>query len=522
MYKYLFFYLLKQKENFLSMIIVEMIIVLVINLWIPFTDGGKMKIVTGYKSINQYLEKVDIEEDSLERTYFTTLFQYNSNRFTKKLTNEITFHSFVTKYIYDYSDLYSSDKHISLILDDLNNFSPNFSRIMNYKYVVVEKGEKDYGLDYLAKFYEDEYVIIYENPYYDPFYVYEDYYNADDVRQSLGETTDFLHFSKMLFDGVILEDNEYILNKKDFSYDDSSSKILDFNYQTSLNFENDEYVENVSFDKGYSGYIYVSGEEIHELNDIYIEEKGHRKGCAHVYDVYKCSFDSSVDKLIFKSDESIEQLNYIIVVEYDKDKQYVYRDGIDVIENGYLSYFSDPMNSMLLFDDTGKERACIYDFCSLYDFSLSYTLIEFEMSQYLKFDKNLNIMYDVDTFSDYIEKQEDKNAINKTITYDNSSINVKYERISNSENDQVVVLPITYSEEWVCSNKDYTLVRVNGGFLGVVVNNNIKTVDVTIKFRPGGVIIGVIGSCIGFSIYGCYIIFIFYKKKKESNLDENI
>ena len=83
------------------------------------------------------------------------------------------------------------------------------------------------------------------------------------------------------------------------------------------------------------------------------------------------------------------------------------------------------------------------------------------------------------------------------------------------------MLPVTYSEEWICESDDYKLVRANGGYLGVVVKNGITNIDLNITFKPGGIKIGLIGSLLGVGIYGVYIALTIYRKKKEKK-DENV
>ena len=105
------------------------------------------------------------------------------------------------------------------------------------------------------------------------------------------------------------------------------------------------------------------------------------------------------------------------------------------------------------------------------------------------------------------------------MTYNKSTINVKYTRSSVSEYDQVAVLPITYSEEWVIDGnyEDYELVKANGGFLGILVKNGVKDVNVSVTFKPTGIKIGLIGSVIGFGIYGMYCVIYYLKRKREND-----
>ena len=93
---------------------------------------------------------------------------------------------------------------------------------------------------------------------------------------------------------------------------------------------------------------------------------------------------------------------------------------------------------------------------------------------------------------------------------------LRYERISSSDKDQVIVLPLAYSDEWMCDKEGYTLVKANGGYLGIMVESGITSIDVSIKFKPSGLNVGIVGSFIGIGIYVAYVIVICKKKKKEN------
>lgn len=512
---YLIFALVKQKKLIWSMAVVEMLIALVLNLSVPWSTSNK-DIVKEFATINELLDKLELNQN-LERVYFTDTYKHNNNRLTNKLTNEATFHSFLPYYLYEFEDLYSLRKNSSLVMFNLNNFSSNSSRIMDYKYIVVDK-ERNFGFDYLNKYYEDDNFIVYENVNYNPFYVYEDYYQKEQVL-SLAKN-DFLHFSKMLFDGVVLEENNYNLNKKDFSYSNSHSKNMKFNHKISLIEKDDEYVEVVDFDYDYSGSVYISGEDLNKIKNVYIDDYDDKKQCDFIYDMYVCQFEDGFGSIVFESDELLEKIDYAIVVEKD-EKKYVYKKIEENFEYDYFDYYGSKRSEMLLVDYEGNMRPCTQDFCSMHNFDVDHVLRGFSLTNYIEQKTEFDILYsDVDVEEEV--NSDEEYATNKSLSHERSTIKVKYTRISKSSNDQVIVLPITYSDEWVCNNDNYELVKANGGFLGVVVKNNVKNVDIVIKFKPTGAKIGLIGTCIGFGIYGLYLAFTFYRKKKENNLDENI
>ena len=500
---------IKQKKLIVTMVMVEMSIALALNISEPFYTSHSENI-KNFNNVNALLSSVNLS-NNFERVYLTNISALNSGRLTDYSSNEVTFHSFLPKYLYDFESLYSKEKNTKLSLLNLNNLSFNTKRIADYKYIVVEKND-DYGLGYLDKYYEDDKFIVYENKYYNSFYVYEDYYEKESVDEERLNKADFLHFSKMLFEGVVLEEDEYNLNKKVFNYSNSDSKILDFNHKTTLVKQGDLYVENVAFDYEYDGVVYISGTDLDELKSVYISSEEDKNKCYLEDGIYRCKFESGFDSLVFESEYAIEDFNYIISVEKDEGK-YAYKNISEIIKGGYLNYYDGNQSKIVLVDDDGNTRLCTQDFCSLYDFSSNHILRGFSIEKYIENNKVFEVLYRNGNFD---ETDYDEYASGKQISQKGSTINIKYERTSNSENDQVIVLPVTYSDEWVCDDENYQIVKANGGFLGVIVKNNIKNIEVDITFKPSGVKIGFVGTCIGFCVYGLYLVFTYFKKKNEN------
>ena len=517
---YALFFVSNQKDLCCSVVIVEMLIALLINFSVPLSSDDLIPVVEYYEEINDVVDNLEIEENSLDRIYLDYTFKYNSNRFTNVLTNERSFHSFITKYNYDYRELYSNLENVFLLKSfDLNRYSPNFSRLMDYKYIIVSKNEYDYNIDYLEKYYEDDDFLIFENRYYNPFYVYESYFDESEVLNY--EDNNFLLFSRNLFDGVVLDENNYNLKRIDYS-DNENIEVLDFITKVSLDKNENSYTEEINYDYGKKGVLYLRGDDIFKVSDLKLVGDQKEFLCESLGDVYKCSFNENFDTMEIKANDNISELEYIIFIEDEEesDIKYAFYKFDEKIENVYINYVLDIVYQMFLEDQFGNVRNCLNGFCSLNDFSAKYAMIRaFEDS--FKSYEPLFLEYKLDDLSFYNNNKNDLNATNKSLEHEGSSVNVKYERISNSDKDQIVVLPITYSEEWYCEDNNYELVRANGGFLGIVVKNGVKNVDVSITFRPSGVKIGLLGSIVGFGIYGIYIGLLIYKKKKVQ-IDENI
>ena len=107
---YLIFYLTKKKDLLYSLFVVEMCVAMTINFSVPF-DGVNLVKIKKENEINEFLNKLNISENSLDRVYIGGFVDYfNFNRNTDVLVNENTFHSFINKYMYGHKQLYGGDQ----------------------------------------------------------------------------------------------------------------------------------------------------------------------------------------------------------------------------------------------------------------------------------------------------------------------------------------------------------------------------------------------------------------------------
>lgn len=513
---YLIFYLSKQKNLFYTMTLIEFVVVLIINLSMPFGKVKGLHNVKAYEIINEALDRLDIEDNSLDRVFIGDSAKYNNGRYSSVLTNEATFHSFLTNSIYDYQKLYNQYDKVNLIINNLRGYSPLYTRSNNYKYVMVNKELYEHTLDYLDLYYEDDQFIVYENTEYEPFYVYEDYYVYDEVA-SLNYKKDYIEFQKKLFKGVVLGDGDYNLNYKEFNYDDSTTKYVNYENELILK-DGGEYLVGALSELDFSqeGFLYFRFDK--DVESVKIVEENIEKECVQDEDFYKCSFEKNPTNVVVKSNESDLNAYYRIVLQID-DGLYLVFDTKDEFDSKYISYFlSDSESSVTLLDSNNNERKCWVGFCSLEDFETRYVMTSVLKQEVIKY-QDVNLIYQ-DDLSYYFENKLDLNAISKELSYDGSTVRVKYERSTSNSNDQVIVLPITYSDEWYCEKEGYTLVKANGGYLGIIVDSEITSIDVTIKFKPGGLTVGLIGSFVGVGIYCLYITLLKHKKKYKNKLVE--
>jgi hypothetical protein len=117
----------------------------------------------------------------------------------------------------------------------------------------------------------------------------------------------------------------------------------------------------------------------------------------------------------------------------------------------------------------------------------------------------------------YDENVDSDLAIDETMTIEHGRIDLSYTRTSDSEYDQIIMIPVTYSEEWVITSEiPFQTLPVTGGFLGVVIPKEITEVDITMEFIPKGLKTGgwiTLGS--GAVYAGIYLVLHFIKAKKK-------
>jgi len=512
---YIIFYLVKKWDLLYGVFLLEMVVAIIINFSVSF-KSDKLELLEVYNESNDILDKVSID-DELIRIYMNNEIRYimNSNRITNKFTSESTFHSFMTKYIYNYQ-LLSRDKNIVLYTEDLNRFNPYNSRVMDYKYIVVDKELYDYELDYLDVYYEDDKYLIYVNDRYESFYVYESYYDEMQV-VSFSDSHNLLYFERMLFDGVILDQKDLNLDKLEYGNDINSYnknsvvkqadivKVVDGVYELDVS-------DYSRF--GYEGTIYFRSEDIKNIISISSISGDNILKCNLVSSIYKCDFSDSVDKVLIETEKDIQDLEYVVEVEEEDEFFTLLLLEDNELNSRYLNFYADNIDIVL--KKGSESRICMSGLCRVDDFDFDHVL--YKKSNLIYSDKEVYLDYYYDNLENYLNTSNDNLAKDKVLTYEGSTINVRYNRVSNSSNDQVVVLPVVYSEEWVCENSDYELVRANGGYLGVVVKNGVEDVNLSITFKPSGVKSGLIISLVGFGIYGLYIGLILYKKKKEKEI----
>lgn len=511
------FILIKKKELVVFVWALEMGLAAAVNLSVPL-EYHWWKIEK-FESLNELVDSIPLNEGELSRVYIDEK-QYNLSRhISSSFVNEWSFHSFFTKYMYSYLDLSEQDEKV-LYTGYLNRLNPYSSRVMDYKYVAIRENRGNYSLPNFEYLYSKEGYMVYENKAYQPFYVYDSYYNEKDILD-LTSYKSYLELERALSKGVVLDGEYEGLEKLEIDYDYSRTQIK------SIFSEADKKIDFTKYnDFGYDdGYVYFKDSDMVDVASIQVVYNDGSIGeCEPITDLIACKYSSNIKEINIDGDYS--DLKYLVTVSVN-EKEYVLllldeKEG----EYNYLNYYAGFEHvDRSVFLNKGKEtsKLCVGSVCDISDFEFDHILISVaELICREEVWEGYNFEYYYDNFDD-VENVSDRDiAMDKNLTYDNSTIRLQYSDISESSKDRVVVIPVTYSEEWQIdgNSDDYELVRVNGGFLGIIVKNNVKNIDVSITFKPTGVKTGVIGSLLGFTIYGVYCFFVSKKSEKKEDILE--
>ena len=508
---FIVFLISKQKELLVSSAIIEMVVAIILNLSTPWSTSN-INNNNYYKEINNIKNHVEI--DDLNRVIVSNRAYHNLNRRQNVLTNETIFHSFISKYIKEFEYLYDDKGSLTTTFIG-SRYDFNFSRILDYRYIVMQKSEErliDYNLEFLVKKYENSEMIIYENKNYNSFYVYENYYDENEVYDI--NNLNILDLEEKLFDAVILNDKNYNLNKIDFNYNNSANKI-EIMQDLNLVKEGDYYVSNLENENiSFSGYVYIKAENYNNIKSIKIND-GEINKCFNKGSYYICEFSDSLKNIIFETSGEISGNYKFVIIKEENNTDYTYIKLNENLVDKYVSYYINfyKGKDVTFVDENNNTLVCPYGSCYFKDFKPVAMFIQ--TTPYVGKDE-WTLYYKANDLEGYINKNDKLLASNKSLSYNKSAINIKYHKESENANDQVIVLPVTYSDEWKVYDSNYEVVRANGGFVGIIVKNEIKDIDVTIKFKPVGIKSGFIISSIGIFMYCMYLgINIYVKRKKE-------
>ena len=263
------------------------------------------------------------------------------------------------------------------------------------------------------------------------------------------------------------------------------------------------------FDVGYSaGAIYIkSSTDTAQYGEVFVEFEGGAKHACTIntdpnipHDV-KCEFGAEPIAIYFEAEQLPMTFNFQYRRELAREgAAYLVYDlaNINFSRDKGMLYFelSKPFERVFFVDENGQEFEGFKNYY-YYDTrpELMYVFKTWEMYQNVPDLYNFRLSYAYDDLSDFDEAVGTSLSDNEFLSIDHGKIDLRYTRTSDSTYDQLVVVPVAYSEEWqFVSDTQYETISASGGFLGIIIPADVDIIEIEMRFVPKGLAKGALAS----------------------------
>lgn len=518
-----------------------------------FFIQNKIDIFDNAIQIDEYLDSVLVEDDEFYRVYVDInnlgVEDLNFNRMTGYATNTNIFHSWTDSETNGISYLlYGSKEYQSKY--KMNAFAYYLNHLLGYKYLLVDSGSNiDFDNEYFSLYSSNGVYNLYEVLNVTSFKVYDTYLSEEDFI-SFRNSSSTISKQRVFVDTAVIDVERYLLNGYEFEEYDLEEKTNDVSvrpYQMVYLLEEENVhgvvdetvrdfykydISDYSIDFKYGSiYIDTMSVTLDESTEIFMKyNDGTDKVCSimndKTYDI-KCDFTDQAEYLYVEKTESLESapsLKYRTEAAINGAAYLVYdMSDLDIsIDSGIMNLRVSNQLAIekgFIIDESGNRYDLVdsfYSFTSkpdklylfktnkMYERSNLYSLLLY--TSYESLDDSLNYIHNNDITS-------------QSLVIENGKIELSYVTDSNSGLDQIVMIPICYSDDWVFSDgNDYETLSVNGGFLGIIIPNGETNIDISMKFIPKGLDLGALASFCGLAIYlGLFVPNWLKRIKKKKN-----
>ena len=488
-----------------------------------------------------YRVYVDIDNLNVEDTNF--------NRMTGFATNTGIFHSWtdsetnaISKLLYNVTELQSKNS--------MNQFGYYLNHFLGYKYVLVSAasnyGFSDQNFTLIAS---DATYQLYEMKNFSAFQVYESYLTYQEFEEYGWRNSD-MALEKVLLMRVLIDveedltaiatlEHEYVDNDSNSGTISIFNNINEASVVTTSGISNteervfykyDNETINIDFPVG-AVYFKSTSLSIEDYGEVFMEfSDGTRKTCWVQSDQQhqvKCEFTKtptaiyiedtpamySAPSIRLRQEAAIDRAAYLVydlsgltlndnveIVKFAFTNKYDLEKAFVVDENGDRSYLIDGFYSV----SNQPQKLYIFKSSKIYEYPTIFQLV---------------ISYSYDDLSDVSNLLDNDFIENEYLSIKNGTINLRYDNLSVSGNDQVVVVPVVFSDDWKFTSEiEYETLSVSGGFLGIVIPSDTSSVDISLEFVPKGLDIGALLTLAGLVTY--LMIFTFYDEDKKKNGDD--
>ncbi len=518
----------------------------------PLSINNKIETFESAHEINEYLDDV-LDDEEFYRVYVDidnlSVEDTNFNRMTGYATNTGIFHSWTDAETNEISYLLFST-HEYQSKNKMNTFGYYLNHFLGYKYVLIN-ADSDYAFDdqYFILHASNESYKLYEVKDSSPFKVYESYLTYEDFTaynwRNSNQATE-----KVLLMGALIDSERYVTSdfnlEKIYPENESSSDTI--NIYTTINTATNVVTHGIVDESDSLFYKYLNEDldidfnmgaiyfkDIHLNVDSYKEvfmefSDGTRKACLIQPDQshqVKCEFFKTPTAIFIEDTTSMNSRPTLQVRQESAINAAAYLvydlNGIDIESATGIINFS--LNTTFNFqrtfvvDEFGDEFECLdgfYSFESKPDKLYMYkTTKMYEYSNL--FSLSLKFSYDDLSDSSALLTQDFIN--DKYLSIKNGKINLSYLNSSDSAYNQIVIIPVVYSDDWkFSSNIEYETISTSGGFLGIIIPSGTSYVNISLKFIPKGLTYGGLASLGGLVVYlGIFMPSWIRKRKKNGD-----
>lgn len=487
----------------------------------PFAIANKIDTFQSMRSIDQFLTE-SIDDDEFFRVY-VDLFRFdverlNFNRMTTFPTNTEIFHSWTDKETNEIGRLlYQVNEYQTK--DRMNAQALYLNHVLGYKYLLVD-GTKNFPLDseiFVLKNQNAQYKL-YEIAHSEPFQVYESFITYQQF-ETVSSSINRVATQKLLLVNALLDQPiaDALLTETLVSSAPQLASLSPARTISEATLVQDvqngtQYYRysNEDFQIGFPvGAIYLRSTWLNpaDYGRVYVEfNDGSQRECEVAADQthqVKCEFWQEPTYIFFQRTErfnSVKAMQYRVEAAIDSAAYLVYDFPSHAFsaEEGMLffQFSSGTKIERVFFADESGTISEAFQGYHYYSGGKPKRMFVYKTNDMYK-ESNLfflSLRYVYDDLSDYTEQAPDRFAENQSLTIKNGTIRLSYDNVSTTGNDQIVMIPVAYSEEWIVKNGNYKTFPVSGGFLGILIPSDQETIDVTLKFVPKGWTTGLLVS----------------------------
>jgi len=516
----------------------------------PFAIPNKIDTFQSMHSIDAFLEEC-LDQDEFYRVYVDLsrfdVEELNFNRMTSFPTNTEIFHSWtdaetnaISYLLFGVREYQTKDK-LDIQAIYLNHF-------LGYKYLLLS-AERNYYINssYYTLLYANDTYRLYEIADAEPFQVYESFITYSEYRDFASINTRVASQKLLLMNALIDEERyeveTYNVVETDPEYESALKSLNAFRYSaiatpvltsgiedpTERTFY--RYEESI-LDIGFSvGAVYINVNSLSPLNigEVFMTfANGMTDSCDVVEGLphmVKCEFWLEPTAIYF---EQTAGFNVAKTLQYRMEKAidgaaYLVYDFDNAVFEGTSGMLYFQMTNAMVFDRVfvvdaeDNETECFEGYYYFDEIpERMYILKTNDMYNYSN-PFALSLKYSYDDLSSYANQADSPIAADEFMTIKGGKITLSYTRTSESANDQIVVIPVAYSEEWeITSGQNYETMSVSGGFLGIVIPNGTNQITLTLNFVPKGLELGALASLGGAFVYAAIFIPIHLIKRRRA------